>query len=63
MEQRLSSRFSPELLMEARADSDWEFWVRRLFHARCGDDTPAIQAAFLAAQQARFEHGESGSRR
>lgn len=52
MEHRLSSRFSPELLVEARADSDWAFWVRRLFHARCGDDTPAIQAAFLAAQQA-----------
>lgn len=63
IEQRVTSRFTKEVLMKARADSDWDFWIRRLFYVRCGDDTPSIQAAYLAAQQARFEHGESGSRR
>ncbi len=47
----------------ADEDSDLEFWGRRLDRVLCGDDSPSIRRAYLTAQQARFEHGESGARR
>lgn len=43
-------------------DSDFVFWCRLLDRVRRGDDSPSIRLAYIAAQQARFDHGESGGR-
>lgn len=44
--------------LEDTNDPDWGYWVKHLYRIQCAIESPAIEAAFIKAQQARFEHGE-----
>lgn len=61
--ERVKHALHMQVLAHGFDDPDTRYWIDRLLNASQGSDAPSIQAAYLAAQQARFEHGESGSPR